>query len=152
MKRIATTFRLCLLLVGLLVFLWGCSSEPATSFENAEAAVETAKTLTEEVESTTNDSTSPEEGSESVADDQSEGEDVLRGKTVNINTGTVEDFVQVPLINQDLAEDIIEYREANGDFQVLEELLQIDGFSRTLLRRIKGFLLLEGLGGDECTC
>ena len=79
-------------------------------------------------------------------------ENKLVGKTVNINTGSVEELVQVPLISQELAKAIVEYREENGDFQVIEELLQIDGFSRNLLRRIKTFLLLEGIGGDECTC
>jgi len=81
-----------------------------------------------------------------------EDAEVLEGKTVNINTGTFEELAQVPLVGEELAERIIEYREENGDFQVIEELLQIDGFSRKLLRRLKPFLLLEGLGGDDCTC
>ena len=82
-----------------------------------------------------------------------EEEESLVGKTVNINTATAEEFASnVPLIDLELAEKIVEYREESGDFQVLEELLQIDGFTRKLLRRIKPFLLLEGLGGDECTC
>lgn len=76
----------------------------------------------------------------------------LVGKTVNINTATVEEFAQVPLISQELAERIIEYREDAGDFQVMEELLQVEGFTRKMLRRLKPFLLLEGIGGDECTC
>ena len=76
----------------------------------------------------------------------------LKGKTVNINTATVEEFLQVPMITRELAERIVEYREENGDFQVLEELLQVEGFTKKILRKIKGFLLLEGLGGDECTC
>jgi competence protein ComEA len=79
-------------------------------------------------------------------------EKILEGKTVNINTGTEEELAQIPLVGEDMAERIIEYREENGDFQVIEELLQIDGFSRKLLRRLKPFLLLEGLGGDDCTC
>ena len=81
---------------------------------------------------------------------QAEGE--LKGKTVNINTATVQEFLQVPLITKELAERIVKYREKNGDFQVLEELLQVEGFGRDLLRRIKVFLLLEGIGGEECTC
>ena len=82
-----------------------------------------------------------------------EEEGLLIGKTVNINTASVEEFVEnVPLITQELAEAIVEYREEAGDFQVIEELLQVEGFDRTLLRRIKPFLLLEGIGGDECTC
>jgi competence ComEA-like helix-hairpin-helix protein len=79
--------------------------------------------------------------------------ELLDGKTVNINTATAEEFAQnVPLIDQELAERIVEYREENGDFQVLEELLQVEGFTRSMLRRLKPFLILEGLGGDACTC
>ena len=79
-------------------------------------------------------------------------EQKLIGKTVNINTATVEQFLQVPLITKELAERIVKYRQESGDFQVLEELLQVEGFTRELIRKIKGFLLLEGIGGDECTC
>jgi competence protein ComEA len=77
----------------------------------------------------------------------------LRGKTVNINKANETELVKnVPLITPDLAKKIVKYRKDNGDFQTLEELLQIDGFNRDLLRRIKPFLLLEGIGGKDCTC
>ena len=81
-----------------------------------------------------------------------EKEEKLVGKTVNINTATAEELATVPLITPELAQAIVDYREEVGDFQVIEELLQVEGFNRSLLRRIKPFLLLEGLGGDECTC
>jgi competence ComEA-like helix-hairpin-helix protein len=81
------------------------------------------------------------------------GKTILKGKTVNINKATDSELVQsVPLITPDLAKRIVKYRKDNGDFQTLEELLQIDGFNRDLLRRIKPFLLLEGIGGKDCTC
>ena len=77
----------------------------------------------------------------------------LKGKTVNINKASEADLVKnVPLITPELAKKIVKYRKNNGDFQTLEELLQIDGFNRDLLRRIKPFLLLEGIGGKDCTC
>jgi competence ComEA-like helix-hairpin-helix protein len=79
-------------------------------------------------------------------------EEKLVGNTVNINTGTAEELAQVPLVTEELADAIVEYREEAGEFQVIEELLQVDGFDRKLLRRIKTFLILEGIGGDECTC
>ena len=80
-------------------------------------------------------------------------EEELVGKTVNVNTATVEEFVEnVPLITEELAESIVEYREEAGEFMMIEELLQVDGFDRTLLKRVKDFLLLEGIGGDSCTC
>ena len=77
----------------------------------------------------------------------------LVGKTVNINKATAEEMVKnVPLITPDLAKKIVKYRQDNGDFQVLDELLQVQGMTRDLLKRIKPFLLLEGLGGSQCTC
>ena len=86
-------------------------------------------------------------GSTGLAEEQK-----LKGKTVNINTATVEELEKVPLMTKEMAEGIVNYREENGDFQVLEELLQVPGFTRELLRKLKPFLLLEGLGGEECTC
>jgi competence ComEA-like helix-hairpin-helix protein len=78
---------------------------------------------------------------------------VLKGKTVNINKATEAELVKnVPLITPDLAKRIVKYRKDNGDFQRLEELLQIDGFNRDLLRKLKQFLLLDGIGGKDCTC
>jgi competence ComEA-like helix-hairpin-helix protein len=80
-------------------------------------------------------------------------EEQLSGKTVNVNTATAEEFAKnVPLIDMELAERIVEYREEAGEFQVIEELLQVEGFTRELLRKVKNYLLLEGIGGDECTC
>ena len=80
-------------------------------------------------------------------------EEELIGKTVNVNTATAEEFVEnVPLITPELAEKIVEYREEAGEFMTIEELLQVEGFDRELLRKVKDFLLLEGIGGDECTC
>ena len=80
-------------------------------------------------------------------------EEELIGKTVNVNTATVEEFVEnVPLITPELAEKIVEYRDEAGDFMMIEELLQVEGFDRELLRKVQDFLILEGIGGDECTC
>jgi len=77
----------------------------------------------------------------------------IKGKTVNINKANEDELVKsVPLISPDLAKKIVKYRKDNGNFQTIEELLQVEGFDRNLLRRIKPFLLLEGIGGKDCTC
>jgi competence ComEA-like helix-hairpin-helix protein len=77
----------------------------------------------------------------------------LKGKTININKATAEDLVKnVPLITPELAKKIVQYRKDNGDFQSLDELLQIEGFSKGLYERIKKFFMLEGVGGKDCTC
>ncbi len=77
----------------------------------------------------------------------------ITGKTVNVNKATAEEIAKnCPLIPLGLAKKIVEYRQDMGVFQSLEELLQVEGFDRKLLNRAKPFLLLEGLGGGDCTC
>ena len=79
-------------------------------------------------------------------------EEKITGKTVNINTATAEELAQVPLITPELAQAIVAYREEVGDFQFVEELLLVEGFDRKLFRRVQPFFILEGLGGEACTC
>jgi len=75
------------------------------------------------------------------------------GKTVNINTTTADELVKsIPGMTPDIAKNIVKYRKDNGDFMQIEELLQVKGMNRTLLNKWKGFFLLEGIGGSECTC
>ncbi len=77
----------------------------------------------------------------------------ITGKTVNVNKATAEEIAKnCPLIPLGLAKKIVEYRQDMGVFQSLEELLQVEGFDKKLLLRVKPFLLLEGLGGGDCTC
>jgi competence ComEA-like helix-hairpin-helix protein len=77
----------------------------------------------------------------------------LQGKTVNINKASVDDLMKnVPLMTKELASNIVKYRKDNGDFTTIEELLQVPGMNRDLLKRIKIFFLLEGIGGKDCTC
>jgi len=79
-------------------------------------------------------------------------EEKLMGKTVNINRATAEELAKVPLISPKLAQAIVAYREEVGEFQFVEELLLIEGFDRDLFSKVKPFFILEGLGGDACTC
>jgi competence ComEA-like helix-hairpin-helix protein len=79
--------------------------------------------------------------------------DVLKGKSVNINKTTAEELMKnVPLMTPEIAKNIIQYRKDNGDYQQLEELLQVKGMNRTLLKKWTNFFILEGIGGKDCTC
>jgi competence ComEA-like helix-hairpin-helix protein len=79
--------------------------------------------------------------------------EALKGKSVNINTVTVDDLMKnVPTMTKELAQSIVKYRKDNGDFQQIEELLQVKGMDRTLLKKWKNFFILEGIGGKDCTC
>ena len=59
-------------------------------------------------------------------------EEKLMGKTVNINTTTAEELTQVPMITPELAPAIVAYREEVGSFQLIEELVLIEGFDQKL--------------------
>lgn len=53
--------------------------------------------------------------------------ELLPGETVNINTATQAQLQKLPGIGEVLAEAIIEYREANGPFESIEELTEVNG-------------------------
>lgn len=79
--------------------------------------------------------------------------ELLKGKSVNINKATAEELVKnVPTMTPELAKNIVKYRKDNGDFQQKEELLQVPGMNRTLLKKWDKFFILEGIGGKDCTC
>lgn len=79
--------------------------------------------------------------------------EVLKGKSVNINKATAEELVKnVPTMTPALAKSIVKFRKDNGDFQQKEELLQVPGMNRTLLKKWDKFFILEGIGGKDCTC
>jgi len=79
--------------------------------------------------------------------------EALKGKSVNINKATAEELVKnVPQMPPERAKNIVKYRKDNGDYQQLEELLQVKGMDRTLLKKWTNFFILEGIGGKDCTC
>ena len=62
---------------------------------------------------------------------------------VNVNTATVEELQSVNGINETLAQRIVEYREANGDFQSLEDLMNVVGIGTKTYEKIRDSLSLK---------
>lgn len=65
---------------------------------------------------------------------------------VNINTATAQQLSALPGIGEGYARSIIEYREANGSFETVEELLLVDGIGQTRLEAILDFITVGGAG------
>lgn len=56
---------------------------------------------------------------------------------VNLNTATSEDLAGLPGIGPSYARRIVEYREKNGPFKRVEDLLNVQGIGEKTLERIR---------------
>lgn len=56
---------------------------------------------------------------------------------ININTASKQQLMRLPGIGSVLAQRIIEYREKNGPFKAIEELLNVKGIGPKIFEKIK---------------
>lgn len=62
---------------------------------------------------------------------------------VNINTADQEELMSVEGIGSTIARAIIDYREMNGPFQCLEDLMNVSGIGNATFERIKNYISLS---------
>lgn len=65
--------------------------------------------------------------------------------TVNLNTATVEELMQIEGIGEKTAQSIIEYREKIGKYTFLEQLLDVAGIGEKKLNAWKPYLMLDSV-------
>ncbi|MDF2842212.1 MAG: hypothetical protein K0R00_638 [Herbinix sp.] len=77
-----------------------------------------------------------------------EGEEVTRNNTketssvlININTASVEELMSLSGIGQAKANSIVAYREKNGKFQTIENLMDIPGIKEGLFQQISHMIV-----------
>ena len=58
---------------------------------------------------------------------------VFAAETIDINTASKEDLMQINGIGEKRAEAIIDYRESNGRFRSLEELVEVRGIGQAVV-------------------
>ena len=64
------------------------------------------------------------------------GSDAVSGK-VNINTGSAQELMTLPGIGEAKAKLIIEYRDSNGGFSRIEDIMKISGIKEGMFKKIK---------------
>lgn len=67
----------------------------------------------------------------------------LTSGLININTASQEELESLPEIGPHLAEEIIKYREANGPFESVDELLEVSGIGETTLETIRDLITIQ---------
>lgn len=67
----------------------------------------------------------------------------IQPSVVYINRATVEELKTLPGIGDVTAQDIIDYREANGNFNSLADLDNVEGIGEATLRDLEGLISFE---------
>lgn len=64
-------------------------------------------------------------------------------KLININTATKEELMQLPGIGESRALSIISYREKNGGFKEISDIMKISGIKEAAFDKIKDYICTE---------
>jgi competence protein ComEA len=62
---------------------------------------------------------------------------------VNLNTATIDELMEINGVSQVLAERIVAYRDTNGDFLSLEDLMNVNGIGIKTYEKIRDYLTLK---------
>lgn len=108
-------------------------------------AVTGAGGLTDDADSNlVNMSARVSDGQMIVIPTQSPPGEVSGSGLININTASVAELDQLPGIGTVRAEQIIAHRQANGPFQTIDDLANVEGISENLLETLRPLIRVSG--------
>lgn len=64
-------------------------------------------------------------------------------KTININTATLEELMSINGLGEAKAKAIIKYREENGYFKIIDDLLNVSGIGEALFEKFKEYITTQ---------
>lgn len=62
---------------------------------------------------------------------------------VNINSDTAEELAASSVISNAIATSIVSYREEHGNFQCIEDLLEVYGIGNATYRKVRNYVILH---------
>lgn len=86
------------------------------------------------------DTSSNNNAYETTASQDSDIETYTLTDKININTATANELMKLPNIGEITADRIIEYRELNGNYKSIEELLNVYGIGENTFSKIKDYI------------
>ena len=78
--------------------------------------------------------------------DPQEARPAAPAQSVNVNTATVAQFEALPGIGPSMAQRIVAYRDKNGPFKKLEDLMNIQGIGEKSFLKLRPLLTMGGQG------
>lgn len=63
--------------------------------------------------------------------------------SININKASINELETIPNITEKLANKIIKFREENGDFVYIEDLIYVKGIGEKTFNKIKKYLYID---------
>lgn len=67
---------------------------------------------------------------------------------LDLNAAAEEELVQLPGIGEELARRIVEYRETNGPFETVEQLMEVSGIGEGKFAELEGRITVEKEGAE----
>jgi len=94
-------------------------------------------------EESTGISTSTSKTSSSKSKTSSTPSKVTTGETININTATKAQLMRLPGVGEAIAQRIIDFRNANGDFQTTKDVTKVSGIGTKKYEDMKDNIVVE---------
>ena len=67
-------------------------------------------------------------------------EEAVEDPLININTAGVDVLIKLPGLGESKARSIIEYRDSNGIFKSIDEIMQVPGIGEAIFEKIKNHI------------
>lgn len=74
---------------------------------------------------------------------------LLEGEVIDLNTATLSDLKRLPGIGEKKGQAILDWRQANGGFQSVEELVNVRGIGEGILSQLRPYVTVGTPAAEE---